>query len=338
MDMTQQIINKRQQSQVSNDSGLSELAQPGAADKIKTMIATGQKPAGVSDSFASALIGFLPAVVGGLFGGDAGLVAGAKSGQQAMGQLNDQQVEQQKIQQQALQEQQRLITSGILADQADATDLGKQNDQQRFLQAEGSRGNQYKLQQIAAEKSGKNTVDLNKSADDLRKELYSNKTTQASHDIVGSYNRIMETQKGGASGAGDLSLMYGYAKMLDPGSGVKEGELSTIANTKGLSDYAKQLISKVTDGEKLSPEQREEFLSKSSQLAQGQLKAQKELDNQYQGLADKRGLDASQILPSHLYKTQVYEKKQTSSSSEKPMTKAEVKAYMDARRAKAGSK
>ena len=52
-----------------------------------------------------------------------------------------------------------------------------------------------------------------------------------------NYSKIRTAQKADTA-AGDLSLIFGYMKMLDPGSVVREGEFATAQNAGGISDMS----------------------------------------------------------------------------------------------------
>lgn len=58
---------------------------------------------------------------------------------------------------------------------------------------------------------------------------------------------------------GDLSLIFGYMKMLDPESVVREGEFANAENTRGVPEAIRQRYNRLLSGDKLSPQQRKEF-------------------------------------------------------------------------------
>jgi len=72
-----------------------------------------------------------------------------------------------------------------------------------------------------------------KNEQDLRKEYQGNPVYKNYTAVRGSFERI---QSGAArnTGAGDLGIIYGYMKMLDPGSVVREGEFATAENASGV--------------------------------------------------------------------------------------------------------
>lgn len=65
---------------------------------------------------------------------------------------------------------------------------------------------------------------------------------------------------------GDLSLIFGYMKMLDPASVVREGEFATAQNAAGIDDRIQNTYNKILSGERLSKEQRASFRSQAEKL------------------------------------------------------------------------
>ena len=62
------------------------------------------------------------------------------------------------------------------------------------------------------------------------------------------------------SGVGDMSAIFVYMKMLDPGSVVRESEFAQAQQTAGAVESLIVKMNQIAVGEKLSPEQRKEFL------------------------------------------------------------------------------
>lgn len=66
--------------------------------------------------------------------------------------------------------------------------------------------------------------------------------------------------------AGDLSLIFNYMKMLDPGSTVREGEFATAAGAASVPERMKGAYERVISGKRLTSLQRNEFISRASKL------------------------------------------------------------------------
>lgn len=82
-------------------------------------------------------------------------------------------------------------------------------------------------------------------------------------DTRESYRRVLASKP---DAVGDLSLIYGYMKMLDPASVVREGEFASAQNAAGVPTRVQNLYNKVLNGERLSDSQRKQFLSQAKDL------------------------------------------------------------------------
>ena len=68
------------------------------------------------------------------------------------------------------------------------------------------------------------------------------------------------------SGVGDMSAIFVYMKMLDPGSVVRESEFAQAQQTAGAFETIRVRMAQIAEGDKLSPEQRTEFLALADQF------------------------------------------------------------------------
>lgn len=66
--------------------------------------------------------------------------------------------------------------------------------------------------------------------------------------------------------AGDVALLYAYMKILDPGSVVRETEFATAAKTGSLPQQIQAAALRVINGQRLTPEQRADFVSRARNL------------------------------------------------------------------------
>ena len=82
--------------------------------------------------------------------------------------------------------------------------------------------------------------------------------------IVNAFENLKSTPQ---SAAGDISFIYQYMKMLDPGSVVREGEFATAQNAAGVPERISNMYNRALKGTRLSPAQRQEFLATADQLA-----------------------------------------------------------------------
>jgi len=65
------------------------------------------------------------------------------------------------------------------------------------------------------------------------------------------------------SPAGDISLIFGFMKTIDPTSTVREGEFATAANAGGVPERVRVMYQKALNGERLTPEQRQDFMTQA---------------------------------------------------------------------------
>lgn len=132
-----------------------------------------------------------------------------------------------------------------------------------------------------------------KLANTLRDEL--NKMSGDFDKITKSYTDIQAVAQK-PSAAGDLSLIFSYMKMLDPGSTVREGEQATAENARGVPATIRNAYNKLMTGEKLSPEQRVDFIGKAGELYAAQEGIQRQREDAYKMLAEKQGVDPTQVI------------------------------------------
>lgn len=127
----------------------------------------------------------------------------------------------------------------------------------------------------------------------LRKEY-----TSQSTPYVGTrdaFKRVMAAKEGPV---GDVSLIYGYMKMLDPESVVREGEYATAQNTTGAAGQIANLYNRVLKGDRLNPEQRSQFKEQAKEVYNAQFSSQQELAKSYEGLAQRGRVDPIDVLSS----------------------------------------
>jgi len=98
------------------------------------------------------------------------------------------------------------------------------------------------------------------------------------------------------SAFGDLALLTGYMKMIDPSTGVREGEFANAQNAAGIPDRIRNLYNRAVSGERLNPQQRQDLLNQSEALFHSHLVSQMRLEKQFTGLAKERGFDPKQVV------------------------------------------
>lgn len=124
--------------------------------------------------------------------------------------------------------------------------------------------------------------------------------TKNDRDIALAYNKIIASASD-PSAAGDIALIINYMKMLDPGSVVREGEFATAANAGGVEDSVRARYNSVVNGERLSVEQRQDFVNASGRVLQPYRDQFEATKSRYSTLATEQGLQPSQVVTNDPY-------------------------------------
>ena len=92
----------------------------------------------------------------------------------------------------------------------------------------------------------------------LRKEY---QTRTKVYGEIGTTFQNLKASSDAKTGPGDIALITGFMKMLDPGSVVRETEFATARDTAGLYTRLENSLKKAESGQFLQPKQREEFVN-----------------------------------------------------------------------------
>jgi len=280
-----------------------------------------------ADKIANAPIGMSP--VGALTSGVSGYARGAE----AYAQQLQQQKEAERIRQEKLAQQQYLdthkdqiatqmglppdtpVTSDMLASfyKSTAEGAGKGNADLRYagqiVDAKEKAQQPYKIatEQRALENARRlETVksELSRAAEEqdpskvfdkstkLRKEYTA--LTKDFRTVQDSFNKLKSTSP---SGAGDLSMLFAYMKILDPGSVVRESEFASAASAGGLGEKLQNAVKRIQEGGWLGPELRQEFIDEATNVYKAQQQSYEQIRGQYTGLAERSGLKPIDVLP-----------------------------------------
>ena len=113
--------------------------------------------------------------------------------------------------------------------------------------------------------------------------------------IQDAYAKIKEAAAG-ESGAGDMSMLYAYVRMLDPGSVVRESEFAMAAQSGSLGERVQGAVNKILSGERLPPTLRESFLSEAQKIYGTQRKQYGSIKDQYTKLAQRWGIKPEDVV------------------------------------------
>lgn len=97
------------------------------------------------------------------------------------------------------------------------------------------------------------------------------------------------------SPAGDLSMIFAYMKVLDPGSVVREGEFATAANTGSIPTRIWAKYNRMLGGERLTDSQRQDFLNQAAAVAKERSNKLQRVIEWYRDIATRRGLNPDDV-------------------------------------------
>jgi hypothetical protein len=104
-------------------------------------------------------------------------------------------------------------------------------------------------------------------------------------DVRSGYDRVRTGSKQ-RTPQGDIAVVFGYMKMLDPGSTVREGEYATAENSAGIPQRIAQQYNRVLRGDRLSDEQRRGFDAAARKLYESGLPSYRRAHDLYGKQAD----------------------------------------------------
>jgi hypothetical protein len=104
------------------------------------------------------------------------------------------------------------------------------------------------------------------------------------------------------SGASDIALIFGYMKVLDPNSVVREGEFATAENAGGVAERIRNSYNRIIEGERLSPPIREQFIQSAREQFLPSLSKQQDREEWFADLSSNYGLNQDAVFKSLLPK------------------------------------
>lgn len=93
------------------------------------------------------------------------------------------------------------------------------------------------------------------------------------------------------TGASDVALLYGYMKLLDPNSAVREGEVALAQQTQGIPGRVVTAYNNALNGQKLSPAARQNFITAATKTYEAVQPRLKMIEGRYQDRAKGAGVD-----------------------------------------------
>lgn len=140
----------------------------------------------------------------------------------------------------------------------------------------------------------------------VRKEFETNEAVKQYRQSATAYDQMVQSANAG-TGAGDVSLIYQYMKMLDPGSAVREGEFALAGQTQGVPDRIVGLYNNLVNGQRLSDNQRSQFVNLGGALQQSRYAQVNQQADFYRNVARSKGIDPKLAVNLPEYKYEKWE-------------------------------
>jgi hypothetical protein len=117
--------------------------------------------------------------------------------------------------------------------------------------------------------------------------------------IASTYQTLVSAAKN-PNPINDISLVFGFYKMIDPASTVREGEYDTLLQSASIPDRIKNYVQKVQSGEKLTPKMRQEILDSAFNKLNSKKSAVSQSYNVHSNALKSLNIDPKTILSNPL--------------------------------------
>jgi hypothetical protein len=156
------------------------------------------------------------------------------------------------------------------------------------------RNYQLELRKLALEKQKANTPKEPKDgATPLRDKFLALQDSKDMRMVATAYKKMATSSD---SGVGDLSLIYGFIKLIDPGSVVREGEVHLTAEAGSAAQEAAGWFKRIKSGGRLPPTLRSQYLDEAKNILGAQYSSYEPIANEYRRLATKAGADPDDVV------------------------------------------
>lgn len=153
-------------------------------------------------------------------------------------------------------------------------------------------------------------VDM-QEVDKFRKEFSGLPAVKAFSEQAQAFGRIVASAKD-PSPAGDLAMIFNFMKVLDPGSVVRESEFATAAQASAWLQRSEEMgvevprpiasaIRAISTGQRLSPEQRADFVGRAASLYENAEGVYGNVEAQFKAIAGARGYPMDQSVIDYRY-------------------------------------
>lgn len=138
---------------------------------------------------------------------------------------------------------------------------------------------------------GPTTTQFNR-ANTLRDEY--TRGSQTFQTVQDAYQNIRSAASN-STGAGDMSMLYSFVKLLDPTSVVRESEFATAAASGSLGERIQGLYQRIVSGERLPDSLRRDFMREAEAIYRTHTTAQRRRQDEYGRIARMYGVDPSGV-------------------------------------------
>jgi hypothetical protein len=95
---------------------------------------------------------------------------------------------------------------------------------------------------------------------------------------------------------GDVALVFGLMKVIDPRSTVREGEAATIENARGVGAALRQEYNRLLTGERMRPDQRRQIVEAAESQFRPYVSGYLDTERHYKQRARRHGFDVRDIV------------------------------------------
>lgn len=134
-----------------------------------------------------------------------------------------------------------------------------------------------------------------KVENDLRQEFTSLQPVKNYREVV-PIMKSMEEAAGRNTKASDLNMVYGLAKMMDPNSVVREGEMVMVKNAGALPDWLVGSINGLNGGAQLQPNTRDAVMTEARSRYSAIKGAHDEAAGVYRGMSQRYNVNPDNVL------------------------------------------
>lgn len=130
----------------------------------------------------------------------------------------------------------------------------------------------------------------------IRKEFENLDPVKQYRTILPIYSSII---KSGDNGAGDLNIIYGLGKIMDPNSAVREGELQLAQETGSFGEQLKGYYKYVSKGGRLTSDVRNQLLSEVRSRTGAIADSYNQVRNEFKGRAGRYSMNPDDVVGIH---------------------------------------